>query len=186
MTRKKNKFLTFCCSLLPGAAHMYMGFMKMGVSLMGSFFFLCFIAAFFNLDAFLLALPIIWFYAFFDAINKNSTDDEEFYQLEDNYLFHINQFEQLEAFWNKQSNSLIAVLLILSGIYLLLNPIVDWVLDYVTLTPFQSELLWSIYHKAPQFILAIVIIVIGIRLIKGKKKEFERVEREDDFDGRTY
>ena len=38
MTKKKSGFWTFIFSLLPGAAEMYMGFMKMGVSLMGLFF----------------------------------------------------------------------------------------------------------------------------------------------------
>ena len=33
-TKKKGKFLTFCFSMMPGAAQMYMGFMKMGVSQM--------------------------------------------------------------------------------------------------------------------------------------------------------
>ena len=37
-TKKKNRFLTFCFSCLPGAAEMYMGFMKMGLSLMLVFF----------------------------------------------------------------------------------------------------------------------------------------------------
>ena len=30
MTRKKGKFLTFCCSLIPGAGEMYLGFLKTG------------------------------------------------------------------------------------------------------------------------------------------------------------
>ena len=38
MTKKRNGFLRFCCSLLPGAGEMYMGFMKMGLSLMSMFF----------------------------------------------------------------------------------------------------------------------------------------------------
>ena len=27
-TKKKNRFLTFCFSMMPGAAEMYMGFMR--------------------------------------------------------------------------------------------------------------------------------------------------------------
>ena len=37
MYRKKNKFLTFIFALLPGAAEMYMGFMKMGLTLLSLF-----------------------------------------------------------------------------------------------------------------------------------------------------
>ena len=33
-TKKKNRFLTFCFSLMPGAAEMYMGFMRTGTELM--------------------------------------------------------------------------------------------------------------------------------------------------------
>ena len=44
MRRKKSKFLTFIFSLLPGAGEMYMGFMKMGVSLMAEFFGIIFLA----------------------------------------------------------------------------------------------------------------------------------------------
>ena len=34
---KRNKFLTFLFSLIPGGAEMYMGFMKMGASLLSIF-----------------------------------------------------------------------------------------------------------------------------------------------------
>ena len=55
MTKKKSSFLTFCFSFLPGAGQMYMGFMKRGISLMSSFFFLIFLAVFFNLSPILFA-----------------------------------------------------------------------------------------------------------------------------------
>ena len=42
--KKKSRFLTFIFSFLPGAAEMYMGFMKNGFSLM-MIFFLSFIPA---------------------------------------------------------------------------------------------------------------------------------------------
>ena len=35
--QKKNKFFTFMFSFIPGAAEMYMGFMKQGISLMTLF-----------------------------------------------------------------------------------------------------------------------------------------------------
>ena len=41
MTKKKNRLFTFCCSLLPGAGEMYLGFFKHGVSTMALFFLLC-------------------------------------------------------------------------------------------------------------------------------------------------
>lgn len=186
MTRKKNKFLTFLCSLLPGAGHMYMGFMKMGLSLMGSFFLTIFLGAIFDLDAFLFLLPIIWFYAFLDANNKNTTEDEEFYQLEDDYLFHLNQFDHLSHIWNEKGNLFLAIILILTGLYFLVNPLFQWFLSYYHMTNAQRDLLGTIYDKVPQFLLAIVIIAIGIRMIRGKKKEFDQLDNGGDFDGKTY
>ena len=185
MTRKKNKFLTFFFSLMPGAAHMYMGFSKIGISLMGGFFFIIFLASTFNLDAALFLLPIIWFYSFFDANNKNSTDDVEFYQLEDDYLIHISQIDQFQKLWDKKGNIVIALVLIFGGIYLLVNPIMNKILDSNLLSPDEADFIWSIYRMIPQCVLAICIILFGIRLIRGKKQELEETEG-SDYDGRTY
>ena len=37
MKKKKNRFLLFCFSFLPGAGEMYLGFMKTGISLLSIF-----------------------------------------------------------------------------------------------------------------------------------------------------
>lgn len=185
MTKKKNKFLTFCCSLFPGTAHMYMGFMKIGVSLMGSFFLICAVAMVFNLNAVLFLLPILWFYSFFDANNKNGLDDEEFYQLEDEYLFYFGQIDQMQMFWDRRGSRVLAFLLIFSGLYLLLDPIIRWFLEISAFTEEQLEAIWGFYDMIPRYILSIIIICIGIRLIKGKKQEYEKIEG-GDFDGKTY
>ena len=50
-TQKKSKFLTFCFSMMPGAAQMYMGFMKMGTSLMFLFFLIIILAMWLNQGA---------------------------------------------------------------------------------------------------------------------------------------
>lgn len=78
MTKKKNAFLTFIFSLLPGAAEMYMGFMKMGLSLMGVFFGLAILGSFFGQGIFLIADVVVWFYGFFHAHNLRAMDDEDF------------------------------------------------------------------------------------------------------------
>ena len=61
MTNRKSKFLTVIFSCIPGAGQMFMGFMKLGVSLMG-LFFLIFVAANLTGLGFLLYLaPVLWF-----------------------------------------------------------------------------------------------------------------------------
>ena len=86
MIRKKSSFLTFCFSLLPGAGQMYMGFMKRGVSLMSAFFLLIFLSSWLNLGPLMFAMPIIWFFAFFDTHNLRAMPDDEFYAMEDSYI----------------------------------------------------------------------------------------------------
>ena len=45
MTHKKSSFWRFLFSLIPGAGEMYMGFLKMGTSLMALFILLIFVPA---------------------------------------------------------------------------------------------------------------------------------------------
>ena len=59
--KKKSKFLTFCFSLLPGAAEMYMGFMKMGVSLMSLFFLIIMLGMLMNQGIIVMAGIVVWF-----------------------------------------------------------------------------------------------------------------------------
>ena len=59
--KKKNGFFTFCFSLMPGAGEMYLGFMKMGVSLMGLFFGIIVFCALLNLPSLLTVGVVVWF-----------------------------------------------------------------------------------------------------------------------------
>ncbi len=43
MLKQRSRGATVFCALLPGAGHMYMGFMKRGVSFMGLFFLILFL-----------------------------------------------------------------------------------------------------------------------------------------------
>ena len=81
MTRKKNKLLTFLWSLIPGAGEMYLGFFKMGTSLMALFLLLLSFSGFLNFYVLSLLAPVVWFYSFFHTNNLNSLPDEELYAL---------------------------------------------------------------------------------------------------------
>ena len=78
MKQKKNKILRFIFSLLPGAGEMYMGFMKMGLSLMTLFFIIITISAFLRLDSLIFICIIVWFYSFFNVHNIAAMPEEEF------------------------------------------------------------------------------------------------------------
>ena len=183
MTKKKSGFWTFIFSLLPGAAEMYMGFMKMGVSLMGLFLGLFIIGGFFGQSIFVLADIVVWFYAFFHAHNLRAMDDEEFYALEDDYLFHLDGSGK--EFWNKMTVSryrkLAAVVLILIGISILWNNLLD--LIWYIIPDFMQDFVSVLSYRLPQTVLGIAIIVAGVWMIRGKKRELLD-EKEEEEDGR--
>jgi len=172
MKKKRSNFLTFVFSLLPGAGHMYMGFMKMGLSFMAAFFFTIFLSSWFDIGPLLVILPLIWFYSFFDCINKRYSTDEEFLQLEDNYLFSLDKFVKLDKNIFQKRRVLGGVLLLLLGVYLIWNNILHFLYKYMT--PKIYEDIASLTRLAPQIIIGIAIIVAGVKLIMGKKNEGEK------------
>ena len=180
MTKKKSGFWTFIFSLLPGAAEMYMGFMKMGVSLMGLFFGLFIIGGFFGQSIFVLADIVVWFYAFFHAHNLRAMDDEEFYALEDGYLFHLDQI--FTSKWLEgRRRDIAAWAMILLGLSIFWGPAVRWLVSMVDawMSPGFAAAFAGFLYQIPRFIVAGVLIVGGILLIQGKKKELEKEEDEN-------
>ena len=164
---------------------MYMGFMKMGITLMGLFFGLFIIGGFFGQSIFVLADIVVWFYAFFHAHNLRAMDDEEFYALEDDYLFHLDGSGK--ELWNKMGESryrkLAAVVLILIGVSILWNNLLD--LLWYLLPDFLEDIVYTISYRIPQTVLGIAIIVAGVWMIRGKKKELlDGDEKEEEANGR--
>jgi hypothetical protein len=172
--KKKGKFLTFMFSLMPGAGHMYLGFMKQGISIMFCFFAFIIFSAFTGIEVLLFFLPIVWFYGFFDAINKNSLTDEEFYTLEDQYLFNIN-LDDIQKIHLGKFRVYIAAILIFIGASMLLSNFMD--LASYLLPEYIYSGLSTIVDQLPQFIIGIAIILIGIKLIRGKNAELKKEEQ---------
>lgn len=169
MQRKKSRSLTFIFSLLPGAGHMYMGFMKSGLSFMAMFFFIIFLGNFFNVGSFLLIEPLVWFYAFFDCMNKSSLNDEEFLLIEDKYLFSMDKILELNEGLIKKNKFVVGCAVLLFGIYLLWNSILQRL--WSVIPQFEYDILTRITSSVPQIVISIIIIIIGIKLVVGKKKE---------------
>jgi hypothetical protein len=171
MIKKRNKFWTLVFSMLPGAGHMYNGFMKLGVSLMALFFAVVFLSSALGLGPIMLLTPVVWFYAFFDCINKRFLDDEEFYAQEDYYLTEAGSFGKLDFSFFKKHKLIIGLGLILVGIYSLLENTMSYILSNLNLSDQMLQAVSEFIHLAPQLIVSIVIIAIGIMLIYGKKRQ---------------
>ncbi len=172
MKRRKNEFLTFIFSCLPGAGHMYLGFFKRGVSLMSLFFLLIALieSSWLNLDILQFAAPVVWFYAFFDALNINSLTEEELNRREDHFLW-FQDFEDFRGVPFAKYRNIFAILIILLGCHLLFDNILDIfeILGFeLSYTAYQI-----IFRDIPQCAVGIVIIALGVYLIRGKKAAIE-------------
>ena len=182
MIKKKNGFMTFICSLVPGAGEMYLGFMKEGTSIM------CFAYAVFLtgiwLDApwLVCSVIILWFYSLFFVLNKVSLSDEEFYALEDDYLFHIDQILPDGNLSNKQTKTF-GWILVLFGIATIWRPSIQNLLavlrTYVSLD--FANLVGNYLYSIPRFVVAVILSLSGIRMILKKKTElYMELESKDE------
>lgn len=171
-TKKKSRFLTFCFSLLPGAGEMYMGFMRAGLSLMLLFVFAIMIPVFLRLDELVVLAVVVWFYSFFHANHLASLNDEEFAKVEDQYLYGLDTLSGGKDFVAKY-RKWVALILIFVGALLLWNSIMDMLRKIV-----PSEIYHVIYkvmdgigYFAPRMLVAVLIIVTGVKMIGGRKQQ---------------
>ena len=168
--KRRNNALTVLFSLIPGAGQMFQGFMNTGLLLLAIFFGVIFFASLFDLYIICLALPVIWCYSFFDSINKMNHDDEEFYELKDDFPFDLNPIKKSGA-----AIKIIAVILILTGFFSLWNIIYMPLNNYIYGTEYNFPhiiyYLVDMLSYVPRLSIAILIIVVGICLIRKKKKE---------------
>lgn len=168
MRKKGNGFLRFVFSLLPGAGEMYMGFMKMGVSLMAMFFLIIMLASILELGPVMLIGVIVWFYGFFHVHNLASMPDDRFAAVNDDYLVHIGQGSDGREFLQKYKE-VIAVLLIICGAVLLWKGVTHAVRVY--LPDYVADIMREIGDIVPQIAAGAAVIVLGIYMIKGKAGE---------------
>ncbi len=183
MITKRSKFWTIVFAFLPGAGHMYNGFMKLGVSFMGLFFGLWMVASVVNIGPLAFLAPVIWFYAFFDCVNKVFQDDEEFYAQEDRYLFTREQLDKLNLNFLREKNLAIGVFLILIGIYALWNNVILDIISTYELLPTEIyQAIVGLGNIIPQLLVGGLIIWAGIALIMGKKKEIDNAENQSVCD----
>lgn len=163
MAKQKGKFLTFCCALVPGAGHMYLGFMKMGLSLMSIFAVVCALAVGLEIGALLLFAPIVWFYSFFDVINKNSLDPAEFYALEDGYIWgedFLNMVERIPKGNRRKALSIVLIVVAaclvwscMRGLFYYLERI-HWIVGFL-------------FNRIPVFAIAALIVWAAVRLLQN-------------------
>ncbi|MCI5516224.1 hypothetical protein FYJ75_04940 [Roseburia sp. MUC/MUC-530-WT-4D] len=177
MKNKKSGFWNFILSWIPGCSEMYMGFMKMGLSLMAVFWGIILASIVLNLGPLMFLAMIAWFYSFFHARNMYHMDDELFRVTEDRYLFDVDSLTASSEKIAKRYRKIIAIVLVVLGIVLVFRGLYSAV-EFVL-----PEIVKAIYRRAayylPQVIVGIGIIAIGKVMLDGKKKELYGDDAED-------
>lgn len=169
--QKKNSFFTLVFSFMPGAAEMYMGFMKNGLSLMGIFTLGFIIPVVLRVnDVFILPVIVVWFYGFFHARNLAACKEDIFQELTDVYIWEeFGQGRQLQI----ASHTLrkwAAVILIVSGAVVLWENVTGII--YRLIPNWMWDYLAPLIDSIPRIVTAILLIVIGIKMVMGKKEEY--------------
>lgn len=179
MTKKKNKFLTLCFALVPGIGPMYLGFMKMGVSLLLWFMGIFCIAVSLNLGALGVFSLVVWAYSFFLTLNINGMSDEDFYQLGDKYIVPGN-IKIFEVELIKKYRKCAAVILILMGATLIWNNFMSLLFNFIPEELYQ--LIQTFSYSMPQIVVGAGIIILGFIMIRGKKKELFEQDKEQSIE----
>lgn len=173
MKQKKSKFLTFLCSLIPGAGEMYMGFMKMGLSLLSLFIGVIFLASLTGISELILVAIIIWIYSFFHAHNLAGMPDAEFQALEDRYLLYFGE----ESKMSENVRKIVAVILILFGLTMMSEFFIQMFVDaFANYIDSMGISVWALHRFVPRTFVAIILIIVGIWLIVGKKETLRKEE----------
>lgn len=173
--RKKNTFFTFIFSFVPGAAEMYMGFMKNGLSILVLFFVpIILTGLLYGADYICIISGIVYIAAFFHARNIATAPDEEFASLVDDYIWNEFKGENFAGFPKlnyRKWGAAILIIVGISGVWELFNNNLLRVLSAVGYSEETRKVAAGILDSVPTVVFSAAMIVIGILLIKGKKKE---------------
>ena len=172
MIQKKNKFFTLLFSFLPGAAEMYMGFMRNGSSIMAVFFLSIIIPSVLRIeDVFILIAALVWFYSFFHARNLAACSEEKLQSLPDEFIWEAFTRGRMFSISDPILKKWGAYILIICGILLLWNNVASVL--YRLIPDSMWEYLAPLVNQIPQVAVSILIIAIGVRMIMGKKEEID-------------
>jgi len=146
-TKLNKKTITLALSMIPGAGHMYLGYMHKGLLIMGAFFFSVFFMGWLGISFLLFLLPLIWCYSFFDAMHIVDGSTEE---IKDQEI----ELPKLKPEWT--GFGLIAI-----GIVIMLERILYPLIQYEIRRYIQTS------------IVSLIFIVIGGTILMKNKKSIE-------------
>lgn len=151
-----KKTVAMALAIVPGAGHMFLGYQRKGLIIMGAFFFSVFFMGWLGISLLLFLLPLIWFYSFFDTMHivdgtKEEVKDQEF------------EFPTIKPEW-------IGFTLIGIGLVIILERILYPLIDYQIRRYIQTS------------IVSLIFIVIGIVILMKNKKQHTIVSDKEEVD----
>jgi Na+/proline symporter len=158
------KRLVYLLSFFPGLGHFYLGLMNRGLQLMGLFFGLCYLETI-GFDNMFIFIPIIVFYAYFDALERYR-HWLQYDELKDDNLVETRLFNEKKMFigWG---------LIIFGGYFFLNNFVVNFIHHVV---PYYFYLPPNLLEK---IMISTLFIFVGYQLLCGKKEDNDNSEVEN-------
>ncbi len=151
MKKSNKKAIAMALSIIPGAGHMYLGYQKKGLLIMGVFFFTIFFMGWLNISLFLFVLPLIWSYSFFDTLHT----------VNDTGINH----EKINFSFIKIKSEWVGIGLIIIGILIVIERVLYPLIPHEIRNYIQTS------------IVAFIFIIGGIKLLaKNKKDENQEVD----------
>ena len=151
---------------------MYFGLYRQGVSLMLCFWALFILPMLLQISALSLLALVLWFYSFLHTHNLRSMPLEELCQLEDCYIW---ENLSMNFRWNQKYQRIAAVVLIVLGCFLLWENLFSWLGWYL------SGPLSNLVYRLPRIALGVLVLLLGVWLITGKKREMNQEEDEPNY-----
>lgn len=160
---RKSEFFTMFWSFIPGAAQMYQGYMKRGLSLIGMFCFGIFLTACTGILA--VVLPVIYMYNFFDGLNLHE-QIRQGTNPPDDYIIHLGLENGLAALLSRRHNLFGWLLIGLGAVMLYENFLSPWLWQLSYLFP-QLSFITDLLRSLPDLLLALALIGLGVWLVRG-------------------
>lgn len=156
---KKSKSIASILSLFPGAGHLYLGYQRRGIQLMAIFLFSIYILDILRLGLFLFFIPIIWFYSFFDGLQKAAKFGDEPFEDTPIITYFINYQR-----W-------IGIGLIVIGMYYLVENFALPIFQPIFSRLYSIDL-YFLYHQYFQTaVVSFILIFAGIKIIRRSKNK---------------
>ena len=175
---RKNSFFEFIFAFIPGAAEMYMGFMKNGLSIMATAALAVLLTGF-SSTLMLFVGFTAWAFSFFHARNLSHLPVDELEKIEDRYIYQ--EFtDGKKIVITSKTKKIFGVILLLVGFSQI------WGILFDVIARFIPDAYWrgyySIFKSIPQLALFIVFVIVGLNIIRGKKDAIDEEAFDEEED----